>query len=68
MRSANALSSNVVKKEVKVSISHGIRGQVNWIYLDSVHGDNEVIGKPCGRFQVVKCLLIVRDSYDSVSD
>ncbi len=51
-----------------MSIRHGIRGQVSWIYLDSVHGDNEVIGKICGCFQVVKCLLIVRDSYDSVSN
>ncbi len=49
-------------------MSHVIRRQVNWIYLDSVHGDDEVIGKLCGRFQVEKCLLIVRDGYNSVSN
>lgn len=36
-------------------------------YLDSVHGDDKVIGKVCERFQIEKCLLIIRDSYDSVS-
>ena len=68
MRSANALLSNVVSNEVKVSISHVMRGQVNWVYLESVHGGDKIIGSFCGRFQVGKCLLIVRDSYDSVSN
>ena len=36
-------------------------------YLDSVHGGDKVIRKVCERFQIVKCLLMICDSYDSVS-
>lgn len=37
-------------------------------YLDSVHGQDEFIGKFCRRFQIEKRLFIVRDSYGSVSN
>lgn len=51
-----------------MSLNNVIMDRVSWVYLDSVHGNDEFIGKFSGRFQVEKGLLIVCDSYESVSN
>lgn len=43
-----------------------VRDKVNWPYLDSVHRDDEFIGKAFVCFQVEQCLFIIRYSCDSV--